>query len=89
MELEGLSPEDKEFDVARLFVRFAADAADAVAKGAGAAGAGNADPRVQVQAALTRSARRHAPGLLRSAADTPARSGRWQRQGNRIIVLNG
>ncbi len=89
LELEGLSPEDKEFEVARHFVRFAADAAANAADAARLAGGGDADPRTQVQAALTRAARRHAPGLLRSAADTPARSGRWQRQGNRIIVLNG
>lgn len=85
LELEGLSPEDKEFEVARHFVRFAADT---VAHARQAGGAAGADPQTRVQAALRWSARRHAPGLLRQAAATPAHSGRWQRQGNRIVVLD-
>ncbi|MDC8756597.1 hypothetical protein [Janthinobacterium fluminis] len=81
LELEGLSAEDKEFEVARHFVRFAGDA---IANAAAAGG----EPRTQVQAALLQSARRYAPGLLRHAADTPAPSGRWRRQGKHIVVLN-
>lgn len=83
LELEGLSPEDKEFEVARHFIRFAADAIGNATE----AGAGG-DPRARAQSALTRAARRHAPGLLCHLADAPARGGHWQRQGNRIIVLN-
>lgn len=77
MELEGLSPEDKEFELARHFVRFARDAIR-----------GADQPHTAVEAALAQAARRHAPGLLQRAAATPAHSGRWQRQGNRILVLN-
>jgi hypothetical protein len=84
LELEGLSPEDKEFELARHFIRFAADAIGNATE----AGAGG-DPHARVQAALMQAARRHAPGLLCHAADTAAHGGRWQRQGNRIIVLNG
>jgi hypothetical protein len=78
LELEGLSPEDKEFELARHLVRFATDTIR-----------GAEQPDTAVEAALTQSARRHAPGLLQQAAAMPARSGRWQRQGNRILVLNG
>lgn len=80
LELEGLSPEDKEFELAQHFVRFATDAvrrADAAGIGGGAGGAAEA-----VQAALARAARRYAPGLLRRAEA----EGRWQRQADRIIV---
>ena len=83
LELEGLSPEDKEFELAQHFVRFATDAvrrADAVdAAGIGAA-AGAASQAVQ--AALAQAARRHAPGLLRRAEA----EGRWQRHADRITV---
>lgn len=81
LELEGLSPEDKEFEVARHFVRFAADTIRGVPPD------GGADPQTAVQSALVQAARRHAPGLLHHAASRPAR-GRWQRQGDVIVVLN-
>jgi len=79
LELEGLSPEDKEFELAQHFVRFAADAV----RRADAAGidAGGAAPQA-MQAALAQAARRHAPGLLRRAEA----EGRWQRHADRIIV---
>lgn len=60
LELEGLSPEDQEFEVARRFVRFA---------GAGARNAarfrGGASRRHMARRALGAAARRHAPGFLR------------------------
>ncbi|WP_338761511.1 hypothetical protein [Massilia sp. METH4] len=67
LELEGLSPEDKEFEVARRFVRLAADAARQAMSRAGGQPAGAA-----VQRALRQAARRNAPGLLRHGA-APAR----------------
>lgn len=62
LELEGLSPEDKQFEYARHLVRFMRDAAHELE----AAGSAQDAPR-RVQAALARAARRHAPGLLRYA----------------------
>jgi hypothetical protein len=81
MELEGLSPEDKEFEVARRFVRLAADAArQAMARAARPAGQA-------VQQALVQSARRNAPGLLRAGA-ARASHGTWRRHGGVIEVLD-
>ena len=57
-ELEGLSDEDKEFETARAFVRFAMEA------GRLAARAPSAQPPAAVATAAARvAARRHAPGL--------------------------
>jgi hypothetical protein len=117
IEIEGLSPEDKEFEVARAVVRFAAATVinalqpdSGLAAGAGARARAGA-PLAKVQAALAQAARQHAPGLLAQAApglaqgqaqrpaqravQSPAQrsahrptQGRWQRQGNRIVVLD-
>jgi uncharacterized protein (DUF697 family) len=61
LELEGLSHEDREFEVARRFVRFASDAT----KKATTAARAGAPPRVAAASALKRAAANHAPGLLR------------------------
>ena len=91
LELEGLSSEDREFEVAKGFVRFAGEAV----KNATASAAG-ADPRATATAAAVAAARRYAPGLLTpttGGADGPAgiagrgRSGRWIRRGNRIVLF--
>ncbi len=90
LELEGLSPEDQEFETARRFVRLAASAATNAARGSQTAAA----PQQIVRSALVRAARRHAPGLLRPGAGLAAagaaaggHSGRWVRRGNRIVLL--
>ena len=93
LELEGLSPEDKEFEVAKSFVRFAGD----VVKNAAAA-APSAPSQAIAQSAAVQAAQRHAPGLLRSAsavpsgagsiATRPGTSGRWVRRGRRIVIVN-
>lgn len=88
LELEGLSEEDQEFEVARRYVRLA---------GVAAQNAGTAPPTVPPETAarnaLIEAARVHAPGLLRtppppavSAAGRGER-GRWIRRGNKIILL--
>jgi hypothetical protein len=84
MELEGLSPEDKEFELARRFVRLAGDA---VAQARSRSGQ---EPAHAVQMALLQASRKHAPGLLRQRAQTAqtASAGRWRRRGNRIEVLD-
>jgi hypothetical protein len=63
LELEGLSPEDKEFEVAKSFVRFAGDAVRNAL-----AAPPSAPPRAVAQSAAIQAARRYAPGLLRGAS---------------------
>ncbi|TGE20056.1 hypothetical protein [Hymenobacter elongatus] len=63
LELEGLSPEDQEFEMARAYVRFANSAASRAAsmqrRQPGIA------PRMLLRNAVGQAARQHAPGLLR------------------------
>lgn len=89
LELEGLSGEDQEFEVARRFVRFAGTAA-----GKAAMAPPNANPLAVAKSAAVAAARAHAPGLLRSGANgspssAPAEhGGRWVRRGRQIILFN-
>ena len=83
MELEGLSPEDKEYEVAQQFIRFAAD----TIRTAGTAPRSGA-PQAVAGAAVQQAARRYAPGLLQQEAQGVPLQGRWQRQGRRIVVLH-
>lgn len=93
IELEGLSPEDQEFEAAKHFVRFAKQAA----RNATAVAPGLASHTV-AQVAAIRAAQRYAPGLL---APSPSRgpashindlptmgTGRWVRQGRHLIIDN-
>jgi phage tail tape-measure protein len=66
LELEGLSPEDQEFEVARRFVRFAGNAVKHAASALP-----NANPQTVARAALTAAARQHAPGLLHKSPLQP------------------
>lgn len=94
LELEGLSSEDREFEVARHFIRFASDAAKSfLKKGAGS------NPVSAARGALLTAARRRAPGLitaLRQAddhlregeeAEAGGQSGRWVRRGKKLILF--
>jgi hypothetical protein len=94
LELEGLSPEDQELEVARRVVRLASDAAKQLSAFGPTGDLMNAAKSAVMSAAAT-----HAPGLLGavgSAASTnssaqPGRagqSGRWIRRGRRIILLD-
>lgn len=83
LELEGLSPEDQEFETARRFVRMAAAAAANAARGSPTA----ASPQQIVRSAFASAARRHAPGLLRPGAALGHASGRWVRRGRTIVLL--
>jgi uncharacterized protein (DUF697 family) len=66
LELEGLSPEDREFETARAYVRFANAA---VRRGAGLQQQRpGVPPRTLARTALAQAARQHAPGLLRNGA---------------------
>ena len=93
MELEGLSPEDKEFELARHVVHLIDAVNTELAQQGGVDGASARAPAARVQTALLRVARALAPGLLRQAARTPesgqvANGGRWRREGGHIVVLD-
>jgi hypothetical protein len=95
LETEGLSGEDREFEEARQFVRFATTAAQETALAPG-----NIPPQVAVQHALNAAAQQFAPGLLNPAPGAgplpgigipvqprQARTGRWVRRGPHILLL--
>jgi hypothetical protein len=67
LELEGLSPQDQEFEAARQFVRFAS----AATKHATAAPR-NVAPQTAARAAAVAAAQHHAPGLARALATSVA-----------------
>jgi hypothetical protein len=87
LELEGLSHEDQEFEMARQVVQLAADAAQAALS----------TPYEQreeevSQAAVAQAVERYAPGLVGTRPVVTPRtgivtSGRWVRKGNRITLL--
>jgi hypothetical protein len=97
LELEGLSNEDQEFEVARQFVRFAGTAA---ANAAAAPTSGS--PQSTASSAVTAAAQQFAPGLIRPTGGAQqthraggiqqthhagnGHGGRWTRQGNQIIL---
>lgn len=93
LELEGLSPEDQEFEAAKAFVRFAGEAA----KNAATAPT-TLPPQVAAQTAASGAAKRFAVGLLRQVTAAqpatqaglhgPTRAGRWVRRGQNIFIVN-
>lgn len=97
IELEGLSPEDQEFEVAKRFVRFGSAATRNTMKLAN---------KMPIEAAtklgFKKAAAKHAPGMLKTPNRRPGISkrpigsgggssdgmtGRWIRKGNQIILL--
>jgi hypothetical protein len=87
LELEGLSPEDQEFESARRLVRLAGEATSM------AAAVPESVPDEEAAAtALRMAVRKHAPGLAggrRAAAGAGGQpqSGRWVRKGSRIVLM--
>lgn len=86
LELEGLSHEDQEYEVARQVVRLAGTAASHAASAPP-----STPPQSAARAAFASAARQFAPGLIGSAAGAAAaagggRSGRWVRRGRKIIL---
>jgi uncharacterized protein (DUF697 family) len=83
LELEGLSHEDREYEVAKQFVRLAADATHNATK----APPGTPPAKV-AQSALTQAAQKFAPGLLAGgpSAGSGGARGRWIRKGNKIVL---
>jgi hypothetical protein len=91
LELEGLSPEDRELQVARRYVRLASEALRRLGKAPS-----GADPTRIAETAFLGAARRHAPGLGSrisggygggSGYARRPRTGRWVRRGGTIYVL--
>jgi hypothetical protein len=92
-ELEGLSGEDREFETARRFVRFANAALQRAASMPD-----RVPPPVAVQIAISDAARDHLPGLVpflapmlgstsrNGGSDQGASTGRWVRQGSSIVI---
>lgn len=107
LEMEGLSAEDREFETARAFVRFAQDTARNACRTAVASP--NAPAAAIARQAALAAAHRSLPALVPviqnarptgvaaatratpAAVSTPAaglaRSGRWVRSGNGVILL--
>jgi uncharacterized protein (DUF697 family) len=80
LETEGLSAEDREFEVARQFVRMAGDAVKTALEAPP-----SADPHAVAQTAVG-GVTQGAPG--HSGGDTsPRRSGRWIRRGGKIVLF--
>ena len=66
LELEGLSQEDREFEVARRFARIAIEATKNAAQAPP-----NANPQAAAKAAVMMAVRKHAPGLARRRCKCP------------------
>ena len=81
LELEGLSEEDQEFEVARRLVRFS----DAAAKNLASAPS-SASPQQAATAAAIAAAKRHAPGLIRPVGRSAARSSRAAQTAARLAT---
>lgn len=93
IETEGLSPEDRDLEIARRVVRLAGDAAQRLSD------APSADPAQAARRAFLSAAQLHAPGLAsnmragagKSPIPTPGRSndsaGRWIRHREAIVLL--
>jgi len=92
VELEGMSFEDQEFEMARRFVRIAGTAAKQAAQAQP-----SADPQTVVKTAVMNATKQHVPGLMTgmpapsatpspTTVGRPGRSGRWIRRGRKIIL---
>lgn len=84
IETEGLSPEDRDLEVARRVVRLAGDAAQRLSN------APSGDPAQAARRALIGAAQRHAPGLvsrLRLTGKSGNANGRWIRRGRTIVIF--
>ena len=96
LELEGLSPEDRDFEIARQIVRLAEEAAAQAANAPA-----DEDPAMAARSAVATAARRYAPGLLREPSGRQGRcdghhpcsckgcagkSGRWVRRGRNVVL---
>lgn len=82
LELEGLSPEDREVEAVRQFVRFAGQTVkNAIEHASGA------DPHDVAHRAATEAAEVYAPGLFADGQHVPGNRGRWISCHDRIILF--
>lgn len=93
LELEGLSPEDSEFEATKQFIRFAGQTVANALEAESQAGP-YADPEAVAHAAAMEAARVYAPGLMdmAGAGHQPhhhlrSHEGCWVRHGHRIVLL--
>lgn len=84
IELEGLSPEDQEFESARRFIQLVEAAAQHAA-----AGSQRLPPAIAAWLATSRAAKRFAPGWLAAQQAPPHRSARIAARGSRPISFQG
>lgn len=84
LEVEGLSQEDRQFETAKAFVRFARDTARTAAQAPM-----SLPPSEAAQRAALVAAQRNLPGLVSvpGAHRRRPRSGRWIRRGSNIIII--
>jgi uncharacterized protein (DUF697 family) len=83
LELEGLSPEDREFEASKQFVRLAGETVKKALEAAP-----SANPMAVAHGAIAEAARQHAPGLLDlGPATVGSGTGHWTRRGNTILVF--
>jgi len=81
IELEGLSPEDQEFEVAKRVIRYGNQAMQ------NAANLSQRMPPAQAaNLALKQAAATHAPGMLKPRQSTRSGEGTWRRVGSRIVL---
>jgi uncharacterized protein (DUF697 family) len=90
LEVEELSPEEQDFEVAKRLVRVGGAAVQNVAQTPGA----DADPKAAARAAVIAAAKAHAPGLLSTQPSNGStsrrhhpRSGSWHRRGGNIVLV--
>ena len=88
LEAESLNQEDREFEGAKQFVRFAANTVKNAATSPMAA-----NPAAAAQAAATTAAKQFLPGLLSGGAGVGGgtaagrgQTGRWLRRGGKIVI---
>lgn len=87
LELEGLSQEDREFEAARQFVKFAGETVKNALEAPP-----HANPITIAEAAAAAAAREHAPGLLDDTFQSRGHRrhrhhGHWVRHGNKVILF--
>jgi hypothetical protein len=82
LETEGLSGEDRDFEVARQFVRFAGETVRNALEAPP-----NADPAMVAHAAAADAAQTHAPSFFGGQPPAQSRSGRWIRRGRKIVLF--
>lgn len=92
LELEGLSAEDREFEIAKQFVQLAGQAAQNAAQAPS-----GGSPVAIAKTAIVDAAKKFAPGLVPALdkagsgvvkAPGGATSGRWIARGHNIILIN-